>query len=247
MNDYFKARFDKAKEMLKDGYAIKQIAKSLQMSKNTVQRYSQMDILLNKGIHIRNNYGEYHEIKEREFSEGKSIATIFDCITKAGFKGGKTSFYEQFKDHPMRTKPEIYTLPVVKQRLMSPRKIARYLRLADMYRIENNFEREIMVSLFNKNTILENLRLQILSFKDLLLGNNDSLLEDWMNKTWAIGKFQLHTFVRGLRSDIKAVRNAIRTNWSNGQVEGQVNRLKSIKTANIWKGQLRAATKESDT
>ncbi|HZK96565.1 MAG TPA: transposase [Prolixibacteraceae bacterium] len=86
-----------------------------------------------------------------------------------------------------------------------------------------------MISLFSKNTILEKLRLQILSFKDLLLENDDSLLEDWMNKTWAIGKSQFQTFVRGLRSDTKAVRNAIKTNWSNGQVEGQVNRLKSIK------------------
>jgi len=229
MNDYFKARFDKVKEMLKDGVSVKSIAKSLQMSRNTVRRYSKMDILLNKGIHIRNNYNEYKEIIEREFSEGKNITTIFDSITKAGFKGGKSSFYEQFKDHPMRTNPETKTLTVVKQRLMSPRKIARYLRFADLSKIENNFEREIMISLFSKNTILEKLRLQILSFKDLLLGNDDSLLEDWMNKTWAIGKFQLQSFVRGLRSDIKAVRNAIKTNWSNGQVEGQVNRLKSIK------------------
>lgn len=68
MNDYFKERFEKAKEMLKDGYAIKQIAKSLQMSRNTVRRYSKMNILLNKGIHIRNNYNEYQEIIEREFS-----------------------------------------------------------------------------------------------------------------------------------------------------------------------------------
>jgi len=229
MNDYFKARFDKVKEMLKDGVSVKSIAKSLLISRNTVRRYSKMDILLNKGIHVRNNYNEYQEIIEREFSEGKNITTIFDSITKAGFKGGRTSFYEQFKDHPMRTNPEIKTLPVVKQRLMSPRKIARYLRFADLSKIENNFEREIMISLFRKNTILEKLQLQILSFKDLLLGNDDSLLEDWMNKTWAIGKFQLQTFVRGLRSDIKAVRNAIKTNWSNGQVEGQVNRLKSIK------------------
>ena len=59
MNDYFKARFDKVNEMLKDGVSIKSIAKSLQMSRNTVRRYAKMNILLNKGIHIRNNYNEY--------------------------------------------------------------------------------------------------------------------------------------------------------------------------------------------
>ena len=63
----------------------------------------------------------------------------------------------------------------------------------------------------------------------MLLGNDDTLLEDWIEKTLIIGRSQLKTFVRGLRSDIDAVRNAIITNWSNGQVEGQVNRLKSIK------------------
>jgi len=46
MNDYFKEQFAKTKEILKDGYTIKQIAKSLQMSKNTVLRYFQMDIVI---------------------------------------------------------------------------------------------------------------------------------------------------------------------------------------------------------
>ena len=64
---------------------------------------------------------------------------------------------------------------------MSPPKIAGYLRFVDLSKIENNFEREIMISLFSKNTILEKLRLQILSFKDILLENEDSLLEGWMD------------------------------------------------------------------
>ena len=44
-----------------------------------------------------------------------------------------------------------------------------------------------------------------------------------------INKSQLRTFVRGLKIDMEAVKNAIISKWSNGQVEGQVNRLKSIK------------------
>jgi transposase len=34
-----------------------------------------------------------------------------------------------------------------------------------------------------------------------------------------------------LRQDIDAVRNAIFEPWSNGQVEGQINRLKTLKRA----------------
>jgi len=39
----------------------------------------------------------------------------------------------------------------------------------------------------------------------------------------------LETFARGLKRDIKAVQNAIQLKWSNGPVEGHVNRIKSIK------------------
>ena len=37
------------------------------------------------------------------------------------------------------------------------------------------------------------------------------------------------TFAYGLQKDISAVNAAVDTSWSNGQVEGQVNRLKTLK------------------
>jgi len=46
---------------------------------------------------------------------------------------------------------------------------------------------------------------------------------------FSIRKITTQYFVRGLKIDIDAVKNAILSKWSNGQVEGQVNRLKSIK------------------
>lgn len=39
----------------------------------------------------------------------------------------------------------------------------------------------------------------------------------------------MDSFVRGLKSDIDAVRNAIIDSWSNGFVEGNINRLKTKK------------------
>jgi transposase len=37
--------------------------------------------------------------------------------------------------------------------------------------------------------------------------------------------------VRTLRQDLAAVKNAITEPWSNGQAEGQINRLKTLKRA----------------
>ena len=86
-----------------------------------------------------------------------------------------------------------------------------------------------MQSLLSKNEMLQKLSNQALAFKAMLLGNDDSMLDDWIKETLVLEKSRLKTFIRGLLIDMDAVRNAIKTNWSNGQVEGQVNRLKSIK------------------
>jgi transposase len=41
----------------------------------------------------------------------------------------------------------------------------------------------------------------------------------------------MQKFAAKLRQDIDAVRNAIREPWSNGETEGQINRLKTLKRA----------------
>ncbi len=50
-----------------------------------------------------------------------------------------------------------------------------------------------------------------------------------MKATAPNGSKELHGFTKGLKKDEAAVRAALRLEWSNGQVEGQVNRLKTIK------------------
>jgi Transposase len=54
-------------------------------------------------------------------------------------------------------------------------------------------------------------------------------LSDWLSKAAACGVPELVNFAAGLRSDEAAVKEALTGKWSNGPVEGQVNRLKAIK------------------
>jgi transposase len=228
-NEYIIYRFERAKQMLKDGAGYKTVAKSLQISKSTVQRYAKVDVIPSKSIYLKYDYNEYLEIIAKGFTEGKSFSKIYDCIQTAGFKGSRSAFYMQFKDHPMRTTPIVYKSANVKLRLISPRKISQYLAFADLSKIRDKTDRELMEKLLSKNSMLERIQHQVVTFKELLLGNDVTLLKDWMERTLKIGLSQLQSFVKGLVVDIEAVKNAIDTNWSNGQVEGQVNRLKSIK------------------
>jgi len=54
-------------------------------------------------------------------------------------------------------------------------------------------------------------------------------LSDWLSTAEQSGVSELKNFAKGLREDESAVAAALCESWSNGPVEGQVNRLKFIK------------------
>jgi len=68
-------------------------------------------------------------------------------------------------------------------------------------------------------------------FRGLLRGNDPKALDTWMRDATGCGVHALQAFAAKLRHDIDAVRDAIREPWSNGQTEGQINRLKMLKRA----------------
>ncbi len=51
----------------------------------------------------------------------------------------------------------------------------------------------------------------------------------WMTRAAASGFPEMRGFVTGLGRDLAAIKAALTYEWSNGQVEGQVNPLKTIK------------------
>ena len=68
-------------------------------------------------------------------------------------------------------------------------------------------------------------------FRGILRGRDSSKLNPWLRDAEASGIYGMRRFGRALRLDIDAVRNAIDEGWSNGQVEGQINKLKMLKRA----------------
>jgi transposase len=68
-------------------------------------------------------------------------------------------------------------------------------------------------------------------FRGLLRGNDPDALDDWIREALGGGIHAMQKFAAKLRHDIDAVRNAINEPWSNGQTEGQINRLKALKRA----------------
>ena len=64
----------------------------------------------------------------------------------------------------------------------------------------------------------------------MVRGRQPQALDRWIERTQESGvPRELRSFGDVVKSDYAAVRAALTLPWSNGQVEGQVNRLKLIK------------------
>jgi transposase len=68
-------------------------------------------------------------------------------------------------------------------------------------------------------------------FRGILRGTDTEKLDVWLHDADRTGLYGIRRFARSLRQDLAAVRNAITETWSNGQTEGQINRLKTLKRA----------------
>ncbi|MGI4801837.1 MAG: transposase [Janthinobacterium lividum] len=75
-------------------------------------------------------------------------------------------------------------------------------------------------------------------FAALVRGRKPELLDPWLQRTQDSAVPALQRFAKRLSSDYEAVRAAVTLAWSNGQVEGQINRLKTIKRQMYGKASL---------
>jgi hypothetical protein len=73
------------------------------------------------------------------------------------------------------------------------------------------------------------MRSLVMSFRGILQSGRVRTLARWMKKANGSGIYGMKRFVRKLKHDLAAVKNALRESWSNGPVEGHINRQKTLK------------------
>jgi transposase len=76
------------------------------------------------------------------------------------------------------------------------------------------------------------------SFVEVIKERRTDGLREWLISAQRSEVAEFITFANGLTADLPAVRAALEYEWSNGQVEGQVHRLKLIKRAMYGRGKL---------
>ena len=91
------------------------------------------------------------------------------------------------------------------------------------------------------------MRKLVMGFRTILRIGKVSTLRRWMKQALNTGIHALVRFVRTLQQDIEAVEAAVSQPWSNGPVEGQINRLKMLKRQMFRPGRDRTPSRPAST
>lgn len=97
-------------------------------------------------------------------------------------------------------------------------------------------EKVFAETLLSKNQEVQKISQLGREFQRLIREKQGEDFSKWLEETVKCGVKEMSGFAWGLKQDQAAVRESMTSEWSNGQVEGQVNRLKYIKRQMYGRG-----------
>jgi len=219
-------RFESVKELHRLGLSKTDIARHLDLNWRTVDKYIRVDECPSyavglKGISILDPYMDY---MIKRWNEGCHNAThIWREIQELGFGGSRRIVGE------WATKIRSSAVDrVTKKNAPLSASSAAWLLIKQ----EEDLTEEDKQSLERMKQADEDVaEAHSLSqrFTTIVREHQHGCLFDWLEDVVKSGLNALKGFVKGIKQDLSAVINALSLPWSNGQTEGQVNRLKLIK------------------
>jgi transposase len=226
-------RFEQVHELHRRGHSAARIARELGLSRRSVFRYLRRKTCPAWGLRgsRRSRLDGYREWIDARIAEGfTNVAELHRRLTELGFKGSYGSVYKlvtkrlaaagKRRDRLNAAEPPVPAPPSARQlsfqwiRRAEKRKPAEQARLDAIRALSD----ELAAALDLAD-----------GFADLIRKRSRETLGEWLARGEASSDPDLRRFAEGIRRDESAVNAAITTRWSNGPVEGHVNRLKTIK------------------
>ena len=217
--------YQRAKELQEQGHSIRAIATHLGSSRSTIRKYFKQAHFVPKTKKKRSNLLTYEAYLRQRWQAGETcVKTLFEEIKAQGYNGRYTILAAFLANYP-RPAHDATLPPAQKELSYSSRRLSRLLGQSEVDWTQA--DRPFLEHLLNCNESIGQVHQLILRFKKLMQNRQADELANWWKDAERIPV--LSGFVRGLRQDYAAVEEAFRSEWSNGQTEGQVNRLKTIK------------------
>ncbi|MER3448033.1 MAG: hypothetical protein C4291_14930 [Candidatus Dadabacteria bacterium] len=238
-------RFEQVRALRKQAMPIKRIAKTLHMSRVTVRTYLKAEAFPEMAPRRRaSRLDPYLPHLQQRWRQGCRNATQLWCeIHEQGFPGTRRQVEKWVcvrREEPRRystmtdrrglstSEAAVSQLPVppAADKLPAPKKLA-WLLLKTKNTLDDS-ESALLQRIRQHPTVALSYQLAQ-RFVSMIRTRASHLLTTWLVACERSQVPDLVTFATGLRADFAAVHSALKLKWSNGQLEGQVNRLKLIK------------------
>lgn len=225
----YELNFEAVKKLQKEGISQRAISRQLGINRQTVSKYFQYEkypkkIITSTSTSKAHKYADY--LKKRWDDGEHNYHELWREIVKMGFDGAFTSVYRYMtKKFPVEKNKNGETKPAIK--VYSARRLS-YLLCREKDKLKPK-EDNYLQKLFHHCPEAKTANDLALRYRDILVNQKADLLDKWIEDAIDSGKGVLANFAQNLMTDYDAIKNACTLEWSNGQVEGQVNRLKNIK------------------
>jgi transposase len=220
-------RFYEAKKLLSEGHSLRAVSRMLKMSRKTLDRYRYLDQYPAKNFSKRSStvlpWKEY--LVERWNNGEQNQKQLWREIQAQGFTGGHLCVHRFFANFTSGNKP--LSLPELEIKNWSPSRV-QFLLSKPQEQITEE-EAAFLKVFFKHCPQAEFARTLALEFHAIFQEKRAHDLRTWIQEAKASGIRALKNFATGLESDYAAVEAAATYPWSNGPVEGHINRLKMIK------------------
>jgi transposase len=226
-------RFRRVKELTAEGVSVREIARRLRMSRGAVLRYQRLERCPDwrpgrTGACSVDGFAGF--IAEWVAAGNRNTAELFRMLKGRGFTGRYDAARRYVNrligstGRPGRRDPNATPAPA-ERTPPSARKLS--------FRVANpkpdSHSARVLGELRAGNPAVDGALQLAEELMAMIRQTNATLLTDWMAKATATGNRDLTNLANSLGADAAAIQAALSTAWSNGPVEGQVNRLKCIK------------------
>jgi transposase len=222
------------------GLKVTEMAKQLGLNRRRLDRWLRLDALPERNrMQPRPGMPEaFREYLQQRWEAGcRHGRTLFAEVRELGYVGcfsrlaALLSPWRQLSAGAPTPLPE--TPPLQAEAITAPgRRVSPQVAAALLGKIGSELtsgQREIVDRFKQYCPGYAVMRKLVLSFRTILRTGKLATLHGWMERALKTGIQALQRFVRTLKQDMGAVEAAVTEQWSNGPVEGHVNRLKTIK------------------
>ena len=150
---------------------------------------------------------------------------LYNELKAKGYKGCRSVTFEYLNRY-MKAEPRFHA-PNLPDIFYMPSKLRLLLFKGEKDLTKK--ERRLIAHLCSLSYELKTVRTLSQSFYRMMQQKKSSDLKPWIDKVLNTSIYEIKSFAQGLMHDFEAIKNAFRLKWSNGQVEGQINKLKTVK------------------